>query len=253
MPHHPPPARARRPRRAIGDATIEIADGPVARPRPRSVALGLLLALVLVAAGCSGSEPTADDLADPGADGRSDDAVTDPDQLALTLGDPEEAGFEPVEADDVEPAEPPEAGTVDLVVDEPEAVIDDIDGRLDEPSGQGGEVLDGIEPIDTADVPAEPADDGRTRNEVGELVTLDDPANLACAQIEIAIGHLDEGLPAAATERVLSGAEWAGESGVADVQSWAEPLAAAVADGSLTDATPLVAFLSVCTIGGYEL
>lgn len=254
MPHHPPPARARRPRSAIGDAVIETGVAPAPSARRRSTAASTLLAVALVVAGCSSGEPTADDLADGSVESPADDAsANDPDELALTLGDPADVGFEPVDDVDVEPADAPEIGTVDLTPDEPAAVIEDIDERLDVPSGGDGEVLDGIEPIDTVDPSAEPVEDGRTRNEVGELVTLDEPANLACAQIEIAIGHLDEGLPAAATERVLAGAEWAAESGVADVGSWAEPLAATVADGPLADATPLVAFLSVCTTGGYEL
>ncbi len=249
MDHHPPPSRARRPRRS---------DGSTAGRRTlRLVTLRVaLLAIALVVAGCSGDssgDELADRLADTGdaASDGTDPTDDDTGEATPTLRDPVDAGFDSVEDVEIDPVEAPSAGGIDLTDDEPEAVIEEVADQLDD-LDEGTEVLDAVDPVDQA-ADETPVDDGRPRNEVGELLTLDDEASLACAQIEIGIGHIDEGLPAAATERIVSGAERAEASAVADIRAWAEPLRAVVADGPAQDLAPLVGFLSVCTEGGYEL
>lgn len=240
MDHHPPPTRARRARRARPAApTLRRGTGP------------LLAALVLV--GCSSADPAGEELADRLADTGQEETTTT-ERIFADPGDVD--GFDGVEDVEVEPTEPAPAASVELTAEEPEAVIEEVAEQLaaseDDDLSDGGEVLDAIEPIDQASTEP-PVDDGRPRNEVGELVTLDEEASLACAQVEIALGHIDDGLPSAATERIVSAAERAAASGVADIQAWAEPLRAVVADGPAEDLAPLIGFLSVCTEGGYEL
>ena len=221
---------------------------------------------VVIVGGCTTAEEGATGLPDELAaeDGESSRDSND------GRGDGELAdGFDPIEDVETEPVEPPGAETVDLTAETPDEVIDGLsDDLADDLVGLGpdivapdrttptddgdGELLDAVGPIDKAESPADEPD-GRARNGAGELFQLDDEASLACAQIEIAIGQLDVGLPAVAAERILAGAERAESSGIADIRSWSGPLRAVIDGGSIDDPAPLVGFLSVCTEGGYEL
>lgn len=94
-------------------------------------------------------------------------------------------------------------------------------------------------------------DDGHQRNEAGNLVSLDEAAGLACADIEIGLTALDEGDTSKANTRVQSAASRAGESQTSGFAEWSTALAAVdLADDGLPT---LVGFLSVCADGGYEL
>lgn len=158
-------------------------------------------------------------------------------------------GFGAVEDVEAEPAQTLDTDAVDLTGDEPAEVIEQVADEV-AAADDGQELLDAVEPVDEAgDPPAEP--DGRTRNGSGELVELDAEASLACANVEIAIGQLDDGLAVQAGELVRSGAAQADASAIADIQSWAQPLL--VAADTIDDPAPLVGFLTVCTEGGYEL
>ena len=242
MTHHPPPLGA---------------PGAPPDPRPRPgrptlvARLGLVLAAGLLAASCSTEETTGTlDGALDGADRASGD-LGESGASELSFGDPGQVGFEPVEVTEVDPVEPTGGDDVRLEVDEPELVIERVADELG-PIGGADELLDTIGPVDGADEDAsEP--DGRPRNELGELLILDDEASLACAQIDIAIGLLDDGLPGIAIERIVGGADRADASELEDIRAWAEPLRAVVEGGAVTDPAPLVGFLTVCTEGGYEL
>jgi len=230
-------------------------------------AFGLAAALTIAGCGSSSDEDSAsaDDVDLPAelvaAD--ADDDTTDGDGRVDTgdgvSGDEGDAFGGPegseVAIEDVEtvPAEPIDTDSVELSDDAPAAVIEKVADEIagaDE-SEAGDELLDAVDPVDGAEQPpSEP--DGRSRNGYGELLVLDEEASLACANVEIAIGQLDEGRSDAAGDHVRSGAERAEASGIADIRSWADPLRAA-AGVEAGDPAALIGFLTVCTEGGYEL
>lgn len=241
MTHHPP---------LLGAPVAPVDPGRHRRPII-VIRLSLVLAAALVTVACSGDGTTGS------LDGALDEAdratgeIGDDGSMELSFGDPADVGFDGVEDTEVEPVAPTDGEPVDLVDEVPDEVIEDVADELGPVDGTE-EILDAIEPVDRIDDDA--ADpDGRPRNELGELVELDDEASLACAQTEIAIGLLDDGLPGIAIERILSGAERAEASSVDDVRAWAEPLREVTAGGDVSDPAPLVGFLTVCTKGGYEL
>lgn len=132
-------------------------------------------------------------------------------------------------------------------------------GKNNNGQGQGNnaisaddELLSQFEPLDGKPTPGERIGlrDGRSRNEAGELRQLDESASLACGDVEVAVTAFDEGDIDGAKERMSRAAERAGKSSVAGMQPWATTLADGADSG---DAAVLVAFLSACTEGGYEL
>jgi hypothetical protein len=147
---------------------------------------------------------------------------------------------------------------------QPDEVIAEIESSLDGQSVSGTDVLDLIDPLDgkptSSEVEAvrarregtlDPATDG-PRNESGELAQLDEPAALACADIERALTSIDEGSTATAIEEVESAATRAAESSIEDISAWSETLSGSWT-GNGDDPTVLLGFLSTCTKGGYEL
>lgn len=235
MDHHP--SRSGAPlaviRRWLGRAAIAL------------VAVGLL-----VGCGSPDDEPTdaapaADSDAAEGTDG-TDDASSG----SAGFGDPADAGFAAVDDVEVDPvADDPAA--VDLVDEDPEQVVARVAAELDDRGGSGaGGLLDAVAAIDTGSPVG--SDDGRTRNELGELVSLDEEASLACGQVEIAVDAVDAGEIGAASERLLAASGHAGRSAIADIRDWAAPLEdSAVA--SIDEPAWLIGFLTVCAEGGYEL
>lgn len=219
------------------------------RTSSRRAALAILSLVIPLAACTSGTDPEA--ATDPDQSPVDGDAGPggDPD-AALGFGDPGDVeGFEPVTDIEVEPVDgddldPPELSAPDTVVP---AIVDQMAA-----AGDGDGLLDTVDAVDTVGEVATQRD-GRSRNEAGEPATLDEAANLACAQIELAIDQIDSGLPSVASERIIRGAEQAELSELADVRAWAEPLADVVVGGSDAELAPLVGFLTVCTEGGYEL
>lgn len=161
-------------------------------------------------------------------------------------------GFEPVEDVETVPAEALDSDAVDLTDDAPDAVIDEVADEI-AASGDAEELLDTVDPVDRADTaPTEP--DGRSRNGFGELLELDAEANLACGNIEIAIGRLDDGLRTQAGDHIRAAADRAEDSGIADIRAWSDPLrSAAGGDADRGDPAVLIGFLTVCAEGGYEL
>lgn len=247
-------------------------------------ARGIVSALVLVvflAAGCGAGEPTdseaqaqstgetgetgetgdqgpadgdeggdnGDRPEDLGDDGSADQTGAATGSLALHFGDPADHGFAPVTDSNVEPT------TIDPTrspgLSDPELVIPAVADEL-QTGPSTDEILDAIEPVDaSSDVASER--DGEWRNSSGELAGLDDEANLACANVEIALGHLDGGRASIAAERVALAAQHAAASGQPTVVDWADPLRTAEVDGGTDDLAVLVGFISACAERGYEL
>ena len=157
---------------------------------------------------------------------------------------------------------PADGGQPDL--GQPDEVIAEIESALDGQPVSGAEVLDTIDPLDGKPTSSEieavrarregaldPADDG-PRNEAGELAQLDEPAALACADVERALTAIDEGSTETAVEEIESAATRAGESSIEGISVWSETLSGSwTADGG--DPAVLLGFLSICTKGGYEL
>lgn len=100
--------------------------------------------------------------------------------------------------------------------------------------------------------------DGRRINEVGEANRLDEAAALACGNVEIALTALDDGRPDDAAGHLQAASTSAADASVSAMTEWASILdqaaAAVVLDGSAAnDPASLIAFLTMCTQGGYEL
>lgn len=198
----------------------------------------------LVAADGDDGAAGADDQSEDGGDGSGEatDAVDGSPGWGVAIEDVETVPAEPIDPDSVELSDDAPATVIDKVADE----IASADG-----TGAGDGLLDAVDPVDGAEQPpSEP--DGRSRNGSGELLVLDEEASLACANVEIAIGQLDEGRGDVAGDHVRSGADSAEASGIADIRSWADPLRAAAAVEA-GDPAALIGFLTVCTEGGYEL
>ena len=198
---------------------------------------------------------SGDDTADGGAsDSSASDGYTSAEDAAgdtLSFGDPVDDGFAEVQDILVEPEETPEADFD--VLSAPEDVVPEVADQLEAaPAAAGEEILDAVDAVDTeADVAVDR--DGRSRNSSGELAVLDDAASLACAHIEVALTHLDEGNTSIGIERIWAASVQAAGSNISTIQSWEATLAESVADGSVSDVAPLIGFISVCAEGGYEL
>ncbi len=173
--------------------------------------------------------------------------------------DPETADFEDGSTlTTVEPApDPPES----TVLDSPEEVLEDVGDQLaaaDTTPAEADELLDVVEPLDAKPSAGESQDlrEGQNINESGEQNVFDEPANLACADVEIAVTALDEGRRSKAAERVGSAAERAASSRVATMDEWHPILrdtAEQISNPRSNEIASLLAFLSTCTQGGYEL
>lgn len=165
----------------------------------------------------------------------------------LTFADPADAGFEPVAE---EPGLDPDNEVVAApVIDPPDEALN----RVPVVNPDAVEVLSRVDPIDKAPEPGEvPSDrDGRQRNEVGELVTIDDKAALACGNVEIAATALDDGdadVFDAALTRAIDAAVGSKTDGIA---GWADLLL--TLDATDPDTNVLIGFLRACSDGGYEL
>ena len=233
---------------------------PVRRPwRVASVVVALIAALAL--AGCTSS---SDDWGTPVDPVESDDgeAVTETGAIGalavdeLILGDPAEDGeFAAVEPEAVVDLDPGSIPAVEApAVDGPAEAVAPIVNRLAAtPPDRGRAALDRVDAVDDGPTRAEAAADrdGNRRNELGELLVLDEPASLACADIEAALTALDEGEPTDARDRVAAAAERAAASEVAAIGSWSSTLTGLSATEE--DLAELIGFLSACAQGGYEL
>lgn len=239
------------------NGALGVPAAPLLR-RPSSRIAVCLAAGVLALGACSTSdEPTAADGTEQPGDASNDgDATTDgasgtdlDGTAELSFGDPAEVGFDGVEEDDPEPVETSAAERE--VLSAPEEVIEEVAAQI-EAAPEVEEILDAVGEIDgNNDVATDR--DGRSRNSSGELAILDEAANLACAHVEIALTHLDDGNDSIAIERIWSAADRAGNSEIAAVREWQEPLSAVIAEGTVSDITTLVGFITVCAEGGYEL
>ncbi len=239
------------------------------RGRPLTTPI-LIVVLLLAAAGCA-TEPAVQSVA-PSPSTTEPVGATGGRAPTTTLDRPsgradEPAGTEPV-ADEFDIDHPPTDTEVldaaepePLEAGSPEAVISEITTQLDGAAlGDGGPpLLDRLPPIDTGPSgQVISVRDGRSINEVGEPDQLDEAAALACGNVEIALTALDDGATTKAIDRLQSASTSAGDSSVAAVNQWATVLEQSVTGlrqlgPSQTDASPLLAFLSTCAQGGYEL
>lgn len=232
----------------------------------RRFGLAVVIGAALLAAGCSDSSTASDEGsaavdADPAIESGVDDDLTagtggSVDDDAATAGDDESLA-----ADDGEP-EPGPDPLVELDVDDPEVVIAEIADQLEQTSATGTDLLALVDPVDgreldliddTSDDSGATGTTGRRYNEAGELIQLDQSAQLACGQVEIAIGLIERGQLVEADDRLGTAAEQADQSSVEAIRSWADPLSGVAADGATAELVPLIGFLSVCAEGGYEL
>lgn len=218
--------------------------GPVAR--------ALFATAVILAAGplvsCSDRSPAAT------PDGRVRD-VEGPSTLEryasgeLTFGDPAAAGYAPVAEPDLRD-QGKAAPVTRPVLRTPDQVLSGM-GTVRVQAGR--ETLAGAVPIDRVPPAGSLPNtrDGNRRNDLGELMVLDDAASLACGDAEIALRQFDAGRADSAAEQLRKASGQAQRSTTVGVSAWSSPLAAVQPDGS--DVTAVVAFLTVCTDGGYEL
>lgn len=165
----------------------------------------------------------------------TDDGLPDPSNLAIDEPEP------------VVDESQPELGNPDDLIDEAASQLAEVDD-----SDTTAEILSTVKPIDTApELGAEVNPrDGRSRNEAGELSRLDEPAALACGDIERALTAMDEGDRTQARDLVTSASAHAADSSINDITTWSETLSAIP---SSDDLSPLLGFLTACTQGGYEL
>ncbi len=243
-------------------------------PRPSAAPFFVLLLLAVALAGCSSSQDAwgsavGSDGADPGRSVDGDDEIAtdggavgvDGSEVSLAeddliFRDPGATGeYAPVEEEPaldlspealppvVEPQLPEQTDVLASVVDDLAAVPGDTDV----------EVLDRVEPIDEG--PSETGRlserDGHRRNEVGELLVLDDEASLACSAVERALPAIDEGDRTTGAALVSQASAGLDRSPDGPMAGWSTILT----DSFDTDAesAALVGFLTVCIEGGYEL
>jgi len=140
-------------------------------------------------------------------------------------------------------------------LDEPNEAIKKVNSDL---KTGGQESLDAVEPLDNKPTDGERQGlrEGSYINESGEQNVFDQAASLACADIEVALTALDETRNSDAVAHILSAADRAGNSSVATIDQWRPILqdsAGSIEGGAPGDIAPLLAFLSTCTQGGYEL
>lgn len=171
------------------------------------------------------------------------------------IGGEDDEEFTPDAAE--EPEELPDVAMP--VLDEPEDVLPELraevgDALQDAVDSPDVDILDVAKLPDLAPTDEEVAsfDDGHQRTSSGRLIVLDELASLACANIEIALGEIDEGQLPSAKEHISTAGERAGRSEVDAVEKWSDALGDA-ASGDSIDATTLVGFLSVCIEGGYVI
>jgi hypothetical protein len=233
-------------------------------------------AAALVIGGCGGSGEDSDAAADGatttvpvpiGEDGSGD---PNGDQNGGTAG----SGSDQLSFGDTDPSPGPDnRGTTTVVPVEPAELSDDDIPELAAPeellpeleAEVGDAVIDAAESpdvaiLDVADPPdSTPTDeevaafgDGNQRTPSGKLIVLDETASLACANVEIALGSIDEGDVATAADHIDQASQRSGRSEVDGIQGWSEALAkAGVAEP--IEVTTLVGFLSVCIEGGYVM
>ncbi len=241
--------------------------------------LGPLVAALLLA-GCSGSADLADgpvgddNSAEDGANGDSgidgqagSQGAGDGDgdgELGFSDPDGNDAGADPgsesIGPDNLEDVtrDPlPEVAAPELA--EPEDVLPGLKDEVGDAVEQAAESPD-VAILDVAKLPdLAPTDeeiaafgDGHPRTSTGRLIVLDELASLACANVEIALGAIDDGLTAVAQDHVASASQRAGQSEVESIEGWSDALDEA-GSGASIDATTLVGFLSVCLEGGYVI
>lgn len=232
----------------------------------------IIASAVLLLAACGSAQPEDSAGTTPpvsqNAD-RVDLETVDPPQPVGTQGNDESVpdytdaelevlldGSSTVEYDD----EPPEPEP--LEADSPAAAIEIIEAELDESSdatAAAAPILDRVQPLDDAPTGAVfGIRDGRHINEAGEAIRLDEAAALACANVEIGLTALDEGRTAEAADHLRAASVMAADADVSAVNRWSptlEETAAEMTTANTSDdaASALLAFLTTCTEGGYEL
>lgn len=209
---------------------------------------------------------------DVNASGHDDNDVPDytPAELEVLLNGPQ------TEEDKLDPREPEP-----LHADSPAAAIEEIEAELDDPTGAAvgaTPILDKVEPLDAPTGPVFGIRDGRRINEAGEAILLDDAAALACANVEIALTALDEGRSADAAGHLRTASNMAADTEVSAMSPWSSILEqaavdvttghtslnsepnspgpnGAVSNGAVSNGavSALLAFVTTCTQGGYEL
>lgn len=137
----------------------------------------------------------------------------------------------------------------------PEEAVAEVKPEVEELTPEQ-EPLDALKEIaeqtTTTAPPSDAKRDGYTRNDAGQLLILDDAANLACADVEIGLTALDSGDVASANSHISSASSRAGSSRNSSIASWSETLAtASELDGE--SVSVLVGFIAVCAEGGYEI
>lgn len=94
--------------------------------------------------------------------------------------------------------------------------------------------------------------DGLRRTENGRLISLDESAGVACANIEMAIWAIDDGEPETASDRLARAVDLVAGSASEGVQTWL-PLLEAQLTAEVIDPVVLVGFLEACSVAGYDL
>lgn len=209
---------------------------------------------------------------DMNAAGHGDGDVPDytPAELETLLDGPS------TEEDELNPSEPEP-----LEADSPAAAIEEIEAELGDPTGAAvgaTPILDNVEPLDVPTGTVFGIRDGHLINEAGEAILLDDAAALSCANVEIALTALDEGRSADAAGHLRTAASMAADTAVSVMRPWSSILEQAAVDvatghpplstqsnsptsngaasnGAVSNGavSALLAFVSTCTQGGYEL
>ncbi len=144
----------------------------------------------------------------------------------------------------------------------PEAALSEIAAELDKSAGSATSatpLLDQVGPIDDAPTGTVIGiREGRRINEAGEANRLDEAAALACGNVEIALTALDEGRADEAADHLRTASTMAADTSVPAMNAWSSILEQSATDvaaarRSPADGSPLLAFLTACTQGGYEL
>lgn len=162
------------------------------------------------------------------------------------------AGVDPIDDSAEPPDNPLPPASVPQLTDA-EVAINEIDQNSLSPDAVT-ESLDAVAPVDAAPTANFDQPDGNIRNEIGELQILDQAASLACGHVEVGLTALDEGVRTAAADQVRLAATSIAETTTEGFESWGRLLSEAAADGiTPEDASTMIAFISVCAEGGYEI
>lgn len=225
-----------------------------------------LAAIALLLAACGSSDPVADgDRSTPQQTGVSDAERAGPERTGSGQGEAaingsgdglDRLGYaderRPIDPDNIPPVDQPRlespeerlprmtaavAEAIEKAAVSPDLAILDVAGIVDD--GPTAEEIASF-------------GDGHTRTSSGVLVILDQPAGLACANIEIALTEIDEGRRGAAADHITSAVDRTLRSELQDIRGWSATLAASLTEAGIDVAT-LVGFLSVCLDGGYVL